>query len=140
MIIFATVTFFIALALIIALFALKMREQRSGRTYLPEWREAGDREALHLKELLSAAQLDLKKIPPLAVHWVHVALHFAALEFARAARMASYQAHRLADFVSHKHNFQRKETRSEFLKKMSKRKNGNGNGNNGHENGLDTTA
>jgi len=127
MIIFAIITFSFALAGILLLFSLKMREEKTGRVHLPEWREAGDREALHFKELLAAAQIDLKKVPPLAVHFAHVALHFAALEFARAARFASYQAHRLADFVSHKHNFKRKETRSEFLKKMSERKNGNDN-------------
>ena len=126
MVLFAIIVFFLALLGIIALFALKMRELRSGHTAIAEWRAAGDREALHLKELLSAAQLDLKKVPPLAVHFAHVVLHFAALEFARAARAASRQAHALADFVSHKHNFQRKETRSEFLKKMSEGKSGNG--------------
>ena len=52
-------------------------------------------------------------------------LHFAALEFAHLARQASRQAHRLADFVSHKRNFERKETRSEFLRKMTELKNGN---------------
>ncbi|HEY4516630.1 MAG TPA: hypothetical protein VJG64_01675 [Candidatus Paceibacterota bacterium] len=137
MIIFATAVFLLALVGIVLLFVLKMREEKIGHTYLPQWRVVADHEALHLKELLSAAQIDLKKVPPLAVHFAHVALHFAAIEFARAARGASRQAHRLADFVSHKHNFQRKETRSEFLKKMSERKNGlPGQGENGHQNGY----
>ena len=133
MIIFAVVVFFLALAGILALFALKLREARNGHVYLPEWREAADHEALHLKELLSAAQLDLKKMLPLLNHAAHVALHFAALEFARAARFASQQSNRLADFVSHKHNFERRQTRSEFLKKMSERKSSNGNGSGHYE-------
>ena len=134
MLVFAAVVFFLALACIIAIFLIKNREEKTGQRIAVEWRDAGDREALRLKELLDAAHLDLKKVPPLLNHVAHVALHFAALEFARAARMASYQAHRLADFVSHKHNFERKETRSEFLKKMSEGKGGYENGGgNGHE-------
>ena len=102
---------------------------------MPSWRDALDSEALHIKGLLSAAELDLKKLPPLFVYWMHGVIHIAALEFARAARAASREAHRLADFVSHKRNFKRRVTRSEFLKKMGERKGGmnGGNGSNGQE-------
>src|SRR3989344_3902533 len=112
MILFAGIAFFLALTLIVALFAIKLSEERSGRRAMPSWRDALDSEALHIKGLLSAA-----------------------LEFARAARAASREVHRLADFVSHKRNFKRRVTRSEFLKKMGERKGGmnGGNGSNGQE-------
>ena len=125
MMVFAGTIFFLSFAGIVLLFVLKLREERTGRRFAPAWRDALDTEAVHIKGLLMAAELDLKKVPPLVVYWGHVVVHVAALEFARAARTASRQAHRLADFVSHKRNFQRRVTRSEFLKKMSERKNGN---------------
>lgn len=124
MMLFAGVVFVSALILIVLLFTVKLREARTGRVFARGWRRVLDAEALHIKDLLSAAELDLKKIPPLVMYWGHVATHRAALEFARAARIASWHAHRLADFVSHKHNFQRRVTRSEFLKKVSARKTG----------------
>jgi len=126
MVIFAAAIFIISLAGMIALFALNIREARTGRYFAPEWRREVDKEALYLKELLMAADLDLKKVPPILSHSSHVALHFAALAFARLARNASRRAHALADFVSHNHNFERKETRSEFLRKMTELKSGGG--------------
>ena len=134
MVLFAIIVFFLSLLLIIGLFFLNIREQRTGRYVLVEWRLAADREALHLKELLAAADLDLKKIPPLASYLLNVTIHFAALEFAHLARQASRQSHRLADFVSHKRNFERGETRSEFLKKMTELKNGGEHGQSEEEN------
>ncbi|RJQ35704.1 hypothetical protein C4568_00485 [Candidatus Parcubacteria bacterium] len=130
MVLFAGITFSLALILIITLFAIKLREQRTGTRILPAWRDALDTEAIHIKGLIGAAELDMKKLPPLFLYWTHVVVHIAALEFARAARAASSRAHALADFVSHKRNFKRGQTRSEFLKKMSERKNGvlSGNG------------
>lgn len=123
---FAGTAFLLSFLGILAFFALKVREESSGRRMAPLVRDALDREAMHIKALLFAAELDLKKIPPLLMYWGHVFLHRAALEFARAARIASRRAHALADFVSHKRNFQRTVTRSEFLKKMGERKNWNG--------------
>lgn len=128
MVLFAVVIFFVSLTLIVTLFAMKVREHDTGRYPLSDWRIVADREALQLKELMLAAELDLKKVTPLLAHFGHIALHFAALEFARLAREASKQSHRLADFVSHKRNFERRETRSEFLKKMSGRRDVNDNG------------
>ncbi len=132
MVLFAGVVFFIACALIIALFYLNIREYQRGYHLIHEWRLVADREALQLKELIRAADLDLKKVPSLLVYVFHVSIHFAALEFAHLARHASRQAHALADFVSHKRNFERKETRSEFLRKMTELKKG------GSENGQES--
>ncbi len=134
MLLFAGIVFFLSLLLIATLFALNIREYHTGRHAVLEWRKAADREALQLKELMAAADLDLKKVPPLLAHFAHVCLHFAALEFARLAREASKQSHRLADFVSHKRNFERRETRSAFLKKMTELKNVSEDGHDDEEN------
>lgn len=119
----AGAVFFIALLLICLLFALKVREMETGRRFAPRLREAADYEALHIKDLLFAARTDLKKMPPLLAHWGHVAAHFVALRFARAARAAALSAHAFAEFVSRKRNFERRETRSEFFRRMSERRN-----------------
>ncbi|HWP61503.1 MAG TPA: hypothetical protein VN495_02795 [Candidatus Paceibacterota bacterium] len=125
MLVFSGILFIVSLSLIAMLFGFNIREARTGRYIATELRTAADHDALYLKELMEAADVDLKKIPPLLSHFAHVCLHIAALEFARFARNASRQAHRLADFVSHKRNFERRETRSEFLNKLGEYKNGN---------------
>ena len=122
MILFAGIVFFLSLTLIFMLFALKLREMETGKVIAANFKRSADLEALRVKELVFAANIDLKKLPHLAVFWGQEAIHFAALEFARLARGASLRAHQLADFVSHKRNFQRRTTRSEFLKKMAVQK------------------
>ncbi len=108
-----------SLFFIVALFGLKLRELRSGKVVFSSFKRAADHEALRVKELLFAAKLDLRKTVPLTMYWTQMMLHRSAIGFARFARVASYKAHQLADFVSHKRNFQPSQTRSEFLKKMS---------------------
>src|SRR4051812_13761133 len=98
MMIFAGIAFIVSLALISTLFALKIKELETGKYIAPRLRQASDIEASHLKDLLFAAHVDLKKIPPLLVYWGHMALHFLALEFARGARTAALSAHSFADF------------------------------------------
>jgi hypothetical protein len=128
MVLFAAIVFFVSGVLLVGLFYHNIREYKTGRATLGEWRLVADDQALQLKELIVAADLDLKKIPPIVVHLGHVVVHYAALEFAHLARQASRQSHRLADFVSHKRNFQRSETRSEFLRKMTELKKATENG------------
>jgi hypothetical protein len=77
-----------------------------------------------MKELLLAARVDLAKVPPELLRFSRIALHEAALGFAYLARLAERRAHRIADFVSHKRHYERRETRSEFLKKVSEGRNG----------------
>ena len=122
MIALAGTVFFFSFACIAILFGFKLREQEGGRVLAPGLRHAADKGALRLKELLSAVQIDLKKLPPIILYAGQLVVHFAALEFARAARAASRRAHQLADFVSHKRNFQRRQIRSEFLRKVGTRK------------------
>ena len=112
---------------IAGLFGLKYWEAKH-RTLAPGLRERLDVEALRLKDLLGAARIDLAKLLPHAVRLTRILLHEAALGLAVVARFAERQAHRLADLVSYKHRFEKRATRSEFLKKVSEHKNGNGNG------------
>jgi hypothetical protein len=122
----ATVVFFVSFFGIVSLFALKHWELRRERTLAPVLRSKFDARALQFKELLAAARVDLAKVPPFALRLVRVLIREAAIGFAVLARVAERQAYRLADLVSHKHRFEKRETRSEFLKKVSEHKSGNG--------------
>ncbi|OGG70464.1 hypothetical protein A3F27_03550 [Candidatus Kaiserbacteria bacterium RIFCSPHIGHO2_12_FULL_53_13] len=140
--IFATVIFLLSLLGIAALFLVKYWEEKNQRVLALNIRERVDEHAHELKELLAASKVELAKLPLEAAHIAHVLIHALALQAARLARMAEIQAHRLADFVSHKHHFKRREPRSEFLKKMSEHSLRSRNGSNGtgdsvkNDNGL----
>lgn len=123
--------FFGSLLGIAAIFCVKYWEQRHNRVLAPGLRERLDVRALQTKELLAAARMDLAQLPPALVRLSRFLIHEAALGFALLARIVEKQSYRLADLVSHKHRFEKRETRSEFLKKVSEHKNGNG---------LDTTG
>src|SRR3989344_892136 len=122
----AFVVFFFSLFAIAFLFALKSWEIRKERIVFAPLREKADVRALQLKELLDAALLDLSKLPPGAVRLSSIAIHQLALGFATIARGAEGYAHQVADLVSYKHHFEKRDTRSEFLKKVAEHKNGNG--------------
>ena len=122
------IVFFVSLALIIGLFTLKYLELRNGRVLAPALRAKLDTRAANFKELVIAAQMDIGKLPPLFVLFLRALVRQVALMLAALARAGEHQAHRLADFVSYKHRFERRETRSEFLKKVAAHK----------ENHLDT--
>src|SRR3989338_225976 len=122
----AFVVFFFSLFAIAFLFALKSWEIRKERIVFASWREKADVRALQLKELLDAARLDLSKLPPGAVRLSRIGIHQLALGFAALARGAEGYAHQVADLVSYKHHFEKRDTRSEFLKKVAEHKSGNG--------------
>ena len=125
-----TSVFFASLAGIVLLFGLKAWEEGRENPLAPRFRRALDSGALWCKELLNAGEMWLTKVPSLTAYLTLSTLAFSAVGFARLARAASEAAHKLADFVSHKRNFERRETRSEFLKQVIEHKNGlNGNGN-----------
>ncbi len=119
---FATL-FFVALFGIIALFGLKYWEERHERVLVPGVRDKADARAHELKELIALGRAELAKLPPEAAHRARMLIHAGALQTARLARAMETQAHRLADLVSHKHHFERREPQSEFLKKVGERKN-----------------
>lgn len=118
----AGIVFLFALLGIIVLFGLKRWELSHERVIAPALRHRGDIRALQVKDLALAARKDLAKLPPQIVLVGRVIIHEAALSFAALARLLERQAHRLADFVSHKRGFERRQTRSEFLKKVSEHK------------------
>jgi hypothetical protein len=123
---FTAIIFFIALFALAVLFFLKNWELAHDRVLAPKVRVTADRQAMHLKELLEAGWRDLENVPPFLLHAAQRILHGLAVDAARLAHGFSVQANKLADSVSHKRNFQRRETRSEFLKKVSEHQNGNG--------------
>lgn len=121
-----TVVFFLSLFAIVLLFALKYWEMSRERVFPLAWRQKADVRAHQLKELLDAARVDLSKLPPEAVRLSRIGIHQLALGFAALARRAERYAHQVADLVSYKHRFEKRDTRSEFLKKVTEHKNGGG--------------
>lgn len=124
------VIFFLALLGIVALFAVKYWETRTDKQLAPITREKADERALEFKDFLARSRVELAKLPPTLVYISRFAVHEAALGAAALARMLEHQSHRLADLVSHKHRFERRETNSEFLKQVSDYKNGSEDGEN----------
>ncbi len=125
---FSIVVFSVSLLSIVLLFSLKHFEIRRERVFFAEWRQKADVRALQLKELLDAARLDLSKIPPEAVRLSRIGIHQLALGFAAFARRTERYAHQVADLVSYKHRFEKRDTRSEFLKKVAEHKSGGAGG------------
>jgi hypothetical protein len=128
MILFTAIVFFLVLVLIVALFVLKQWELSHERVVMPQWRQRADSEALRVKDLALAARKDIEHLPPFLLDAAQSVVHGIAVDAGHLAIWLGKQSHRLADSVSHKRNFERGETKSEFLKKMSEHKNGNGNG------------
>jgi len=133
---FVSLTLFITAFLgICALFALKRWEESRGEQVVaPALRARLDASARHLKDLIEAGQKDLEKLLPTLMHVSRLSLHLAAVGFGHMAHWVGEQSHRLADLVSYKHRFERRELRSEFLKKVIRHKKDNG------SDSLDTTA
>jgi len=126
MTVFAIITFGISLIGICALFILKYWETGTGRVLAPVMRQEADERARELKERLFHLRADVAHMGPLLVLFVRYLIHEGALAFAGFARIMEAQAHRLAELVSHQHTFVPRETKSEFLKRVSEHKNGGG--------------
>ena len=109
---------------IVALLSFKAWEMRRGALVLPGLRAALDRGALVLKQQLERIEGVLARLPAMMSLFSLQVLALVTVKLARMARGASEAAYRLADFISHKHNFERREIRSEFLKTMIEHKNG----------------
>lgn len=116
--------FAVSLLGIAGIFSLKMWEIRRQRRFLPRFRLALDASALYLKDLIFLGEAFLAQLPSLSAYLFLEGLAAGAAWFSRSARKAAESAHRLADLVSHKHNFERRETRSDFLKQVIEYKNG----------------
>lgn len=120
----AMIVFFAALAGVIALFSLKFWEERRGRILAERSRARADEMALGLKDRLDDARAHAERIPPEVAHLSRKAVHAAALGTVGVARGMEKQALRVADLVSAKRGFERRETKSEFLKQVTEYKNG----------------
>lgn len=122
--VFAIAIFGLSLLGISGLFALKAWEMRSNRTIAPDIREKVDQAAAQVKRLIALSQVEARKLPPEILHLARTMLHDAALGAAAFARYLERQSHRVADKVSHKAVFERREPRSDFLKNVGEYKNG----------------
>lgn len=118
--------FFVSLAGLVSLFVLKSAETKRGTPFAASVRARADTRALALKALMLRVRRELDKVPPAAVYFTRFALHELALAAARLARLSEKQFHNIADFVSHKRGFEKREPRSEFLKQVGEVKNGAG--------------
>jgi hypothetical protein len=120
----ATVVFFGSILGIVLLFGIKYWELRTQRVIATATRAAADEQALRFKALLLRSRIELSKLPPNMVYIGRLLLREIALGAAGLSRASERQAHRIADMVSHKHRFERREPRSDFLKQMNEHKNG----------------
>jgi len=121
------VVFATSLALLILLFCLKKIEIHRQRRFGEGFRVRADVGALRVKALLETGEHYLEQTPWFALALARYTVHVSALSFARAARFLAVQAHLLADLVSHKHRFERRETKSKYLREVSEIKNGKNN-------------
>jgi len=115
---FAATTFFASLAGIVALFYVKHLELRSERILTPTLKEVADGYALNFKELLARSRSEIAKVVPITVFLMRLAVREAALQSAALLQFGERKAQELADLVSHKHRFERRETKSDFLRHM----------------------
>lgn len=120
--IIAYAVFFMSFLGLAALFGMKEWEVRSGRILFPYIRRELDRAAIFVEETIEALKKDAEKIPPELLRLSRIALQEIALALATFLRFLSLEAHKLADLVSHKHNFVHRAPRSEFLKKVIEHK------------------
>ena len=126
----ALVVFGFSLFGITLLFAVKAREATHPSVSRARWREKADEFALEIKWVVLVIEWYVSRFPLIVALISRRLVHSGALSFAHLARVSAEYAHRLADFVSHKRSFERRETKSDFLKQVTDHKNGNGgNGN-----------
>ena len=119
--------FFVSLCAIIVLFTLKRVELNRERRFAEGMRSRADASALRVKAWIEISEKYLERTPWFIAALARYCIHIGALSFARLARTSAEQAHALADLVSHKRNFERRETKSQFLKDVSDYKNGTSN-------------
>ena len=121
----ATIVLGVSLLGISVLFLVKNWEETNVRIFVPRMRLAADQKALTLKAMIETSKSEFQKMGPTTLRMARTLLHDLALTLAALSRASERQAHRLADMVSHKHRFERRETRSEFLKQVGEFKNVN---------------
>ncbi len=122
MITFYISIFGVALFGLVVLFSLKYVESTSGRVLMPRARQTLNFRALGIRRGVLVVIHTIEHLPAFMVALGYATLHLLAIVVALSARMAERQAHRVADFVSHKRKFQRRETQSVFLKEVTSHK------------------
>ncbi len=137
---FYAIVFFISLACVSCLFGVKYWEKENKRVLYPRYREMADEYAVKLKELALSGREELSKLPPRVLILAKRIVHESALGVARLARDTESRAHQLADLVSHKHRFEKRETRSEFLKQVGEYPISNNSGFNGADSNVSPQA
>ena len=120
----ASILFGVSLFGIIVLFLVKRYEMVRGSLVGGRFRARVDDFALDVKWVIMVIEWYLARTPDMLMALSRLGIRSGALGFARLARVSEEQAHRLADFVSHKRNFERRETKSTFLKQVGEYKNG----------------
>lgn len=115
---FFVAAFSVSVFCVVSLFVLKSYEERRGVTFFPRMRERADVHALYLKSRVMDALEKGTHLPTFLLVFSKQLVHIAARALAHAARSIEAFAHTIADRVSHKHKFERKEGASPFLKKM----------------------
>ena len=123
------IVFACSLVCILLLFAVKKLETGRGKRFAEGLRIRADYGALYIKHWLELSEEYLEHTPFYVVALARYGVHVSALSFARVAKKSAEYAHSLADLVSHKRNFERRETKSQFLKEVSEYKNGKDNDN-----------
>lgn len=103
---------------ILLLFVMKKVEVMRGSLIGGSARDSADLFALRVKWVFLVVEWYLSRLPDFLFLLTRYFVRAAALYTARFARQAESQSHRLADFVSHKRNFERRETRSNYLKEV----------------------
>ncbi|KKW24380.1 MAG: hypothetical protein UY70_C0016G0027 [Candidatus Kaiserbacteria bacterium GW2011_GWB1_52_6] len=103
---------------ITSLFYMKYLELRRERVRTSTFKEMADGYALNLKQLLARSRSEAAKSVPIAVLIVRLAVREFALQSAALLQFGERKAHQLADMLSHKHHFERRETRSDFLRQV----------------------
>lgn len=115
----AAAIFFVSLIGIIILFGIKYWEVRNERPSISRVRTRADVRALEIKAWLLHLRAELEKVPPSVVALGRFGVRDVALGIAGVARSIERQAHKLADLVSHKRHFERKESKNSYLKRVS---------------------
>jgi hypothetical protein len=115
----AAPVFFGALAGLVLLFVLRVVEERRGGRFAARFRRRLDWYARVLKALVWYAADMLERFPLVTGYAARGLAATVVRRFAHATESVSQAAHTAADMVSYKHRYERMETRSAFLKKVS---------------------
>lgn len=114
----ASITFGVSFLGILLVFLVKKIEISRGALIGGAARDSADLFALRVKWVFLVIEWYLSRLPDFLFLLTRHGVRAGALYLARAARYAEAQAYHLADFVSHKRNFERRETKSNYLKQV----------------------